>query len=173
MLDVVHDRLDHDDRVVHHDADREHEAEHRQRVDREAEQREEDECADQRNRDREERNDRRSDVLQEDEDDERHEDQRLDERLQDFVDRGLDRRRRVVDDLVIHVGRKQRLGVLHGLVDRLGGLELVRAGQQIDGHRAAGLAVQPAEGVVVLRAELGAPDVLDADHRAVRRSGGR
>jgi hypothetical protein len=48
VLDVVHDRLDHDDGVVHHDADREHETEHRQRVDREAEQREEDEGADDR-----------------------------------------------------------------------------------------------------------------------------
>ena len=46
VLDVVHDRLDHDDGVVDHDADGEHEAEHRQRVDREAQQREEDEGAD-------------------------------------------------------------------------------------------------------------------------------
>ncbi len=36
VLDVVHHRLDHDDRVVDHDADREHQAEHRERVDREA-----------------------------------------------------------------------------------------------------------------------------------------
>ena len=50
VLDVVHHRLDDDDRVVDDDADGEHEAEHRQRVDREAEQREEDERADQRDR---------------------------------------------------------------------------------------------------------------------------
>ena len=36
VLDVVHHRLDDDDRVVDDDADREHETEHRQRVDAEA-----------------------------------------------------------------------------------------------------------------------------------------
>ena len=40
VLDVVLDRLDHDDRVVDHEADREHEPEQRERVDREAEHRE-------------------------------------------------------------------------------------------------------------------------------------
>ena len=112
------------------------------------------------------RDDRRADVLQEDEDHQRHQDQRLDERLHDLVDRRLDRRRGVVDDLVVHAGREQRLGLLHRRVDRLGRLELVGAGQQVDRHRAGRLAVQPPEGVVVLRAELGAADVLDADHRA-------
>ena len=46
VLEVVDDRLDHDDGVVHHDADGEHQAEHRQRVDRESQEREEDERAD-------------------------------------------------------------------------------------------------------------------------------
>ena len=50
MLDVMLDRLDHDDRVVDHETDREHETEERERVDREAEQREEHEGADQRYR---------------------------------------------------------------------------------------------------------------------------
>ena len=54
----------------------------------------------------------------------------------------------------------------HRFVDRLGGLELVCARQQVDGHRAGGLAVEPSKGVVVLRAQLGASDVLDADLRA-------
>ena len=47
VLDVVHDRLDHDDRVIHDDADGEHEAEQGEHVDREAEHREKDERADQ------------------------------------------------------------------------------------------------------------------------------
>ena len=169
VLDVVHDGLDDDDRVVHDDADGEHEAEHRERVDREAQQREEDERANDRDRHRQQRDDRGPHVLEKDEDDERDEDQRLDERLHDLVDRGLDRRRGVVDDLVVQAGWKQILGRGHGLVDRLGRLELVRAGEQVDRHRAGGLAVQPAERVVILAAQLGTPHVADAHHR----SGGR
>ena len=58
--------------------------------------------------------------------------------------------------------------MFHRLVDRFGGFELVRSGQEIDGHRTAWLAVQPAEGVVILRAEFSAPDVLDLDDGASR-----
>ena len=47
LLDVVLHRLHHHDGVVHHEADGEHEAEERQRVDGEAEEREEHEGADQ------------------------------------------------------------------------------------------------------------------------------
>ena len=85
-----------------------------------------------------------------------------------LMDRGLDGGRRIVDDLVVHVGREQRFRVLQRFVDRLGGLELICARQQIDGHRAGGLAIQPSKGVVVLRAEFGASDVLDADCATVR-----
>ena len=64
-------------------------------------------------------------------------------------------------------GGKSSLRVLHRLVDRLGRLELV--GARAAGRRPSrrpGLPFEPAEGVVVLRAELGAADVLDADLRA-------
>ena len=83
VLDVVHHRLDHDDGVVDDDADGEHEAEHRQRVHREAEHREEDERADQRHGHGEERDDRRPQVLQEDEHHQRDQDDRLDEGVDD------------------------------------------------------------------------------------------
>src|SRR2546425_8719259 len=58
-------------------------------------------------RSRQQRDDRGPHVLEKDEDDERDEDQRLDERLHDLVDRGLDRRRGVVDDLVVQAGRSE------------------------------------------------------------------
>ena len=69
FLDVVLDRLHDDDRVVHHEADRQHQAEQRQRVDGKAEQREEDERPDERDRHGQQRNQRRAPALQEDEDD--------------------------------------------------------------------------------------------------------
>ena len=111
----------------------------------------------------EERDDRRAQVLQEDEDDERDEHDRLEEGVEDRLDRGLDRGGRVVDDRVVHVGGEEALRRLHGFVDRLRGLELVGPGQQVHGHGARGLAVQAPERVVVLRAELHAADVLDPD----------
>ena len=52
LLDVVLHRLDHDDGVVDDEADGEHQPEQRQRVDREAEQRKQDERAEQRHRHR-------------------------------------------------------------------------------------------------------------------------
>ena len=103
VLDVVHHRLDDHDRVVDDDADGEHQAEHRERVHAEAEQREEDERAEERDRDREQRDDRRAHVLQEHEHDEDDEDQRLDERVLISSIDSVDRGRRVVDDLVVHV----------------------------------------------------------------------
>jgi hypothetical protein len=79
--------------------------------------------------------------LQKDKDHYRNENQRLDESLLDLVDRGLDCGRRIVDNLVIQIGREYALGVLHSLVNRLGSLELVRSGQEIDRHCAGRLAV--------------------------------
>ena len=104
--------------------------------------------------------------MQEDKNHERDEDDRLDKRMDNSLDGGLHRRRCVIDDLVVHVGGEQRFRLVQRLVDRFGGLELVCARQQINGHRAGRLAVEPSKGVVVLRAQLGAPDVLHADLRA-------
>ena len=163
VFEVVHHRLDDDDGVVHDDADGEHQAEHRERVDREAEDREEDERAEQRDRDGEQRNERRSHVLEEHEDDDHDEHDGFEQRLDDLFDRGFDRRRRVVDDLVVHVGREEPLQLLERGVDALGRLQLVGAGQQVDRQHAGGLAVEPSERLVVLRAELDAADVADAD----------
>ena len=61
------DIFDHDDGVVDHDADREHETEQREIVDRKAERGHRREGANQRHRDRDDRDDGRTPSLQEDE----------------------------------------------------------------------------------------------------------
>ena len=82
-LDVLH----HDDRVVDDDADRQHQAEQRQIVEREAERREHGEGADQRHRDRDDRDDRGAPGLQEHDHDDDDQHDRLEDRLDHLVDR--------------------------------------------------------------------------------------
>ena len=67
VLDVVLHDLDHHDGVVHHQADGQHQAEQREGVDGEAKEREQGERADQRDRHRQQRNERRAPALQEEE----------------------------------------------------------------------------------------------------------
>ncbi len=77
MLDVALHVLHHHDRIVDDDADGEHQAEQRQRVQREAEREHHGERADQRHRHRDQRNDRRAPGLQEHDHDEHDQQDRL------------------------------------------------------------------------------------------------
>ncbi len=79
------DRLDDDDRIVNHQADGEHEAEHRKRIDGEAEQRKKCEGADERNRNGEQRNQRGAPALEENVDHDNHQQERDHQRDQDFA----------------------------------------------------------------------------------------
>ena len=108
-LDVVLDGLHHDDRVVDDEADGQHEAEERQRVDRESQQRKDHERADQRHRHRQQRDEGGPEALQEDEHDDDHEDEGLDERLDDLPDARAHRQRRVERRHVVEVGGESRL----------------------------------------------------------------
>ena len=81
LLDVALDILDHDDRVVDDDADRQHEAEQAERVDREAEEIHHREGADDRDRHGDQRDDRGAPGLQEEDDDEHDERDRLEQRV--------------------------------------------------------------------------------------------
>ena len=84
--DIAFDVLDDDDGIVDDDADRQHQPEQRQVVEREAECRHEEERADERHRNGDERNDRRAPGLQEDDHNQDHEDDRLADRLDHGVD---------------------------------------------------------------------------------------
>ena len=95
----VLDRLDHDDRIVHHDADRQHDGEQRDGVRRIADRVQHDERADQADRHRDRRDQRGAQVAEEQVDDEHDQDERLDQRLLHLVDRVGDEGGRVVGDL--------------------------------------------------------------------------
>ena len=111
FLDVMFHRFDHDDGIVHHQPDGEHQAKERQRVDGKAQQRENGERANQRHRNRQQRDQRRPPALQEDEDHQHHQRQRFPERLADLTDSLGDRLGGVDGDLVIQVRRETALSI--------------------------------------------------------------
>src|SRR5262249_21501141 len=103
-LKIAFDVLHHDDGVVDDDADGKYEAEQRQIVQRYAEHVEEGKGADQRHRDRDDRNDRSAPALQEQEYHTNHQQDRDEDRLDHFVDRFADKNGGIVDDLVLQAG---------------------------------------------------------------------
>ena len=115
------DILDHDDRVIDEDADREHHAEQRQHVDRKAEQPQAQTGTGQRDRDHQRRDQRRAPVLQEQEHDEKDQHHRLDQRLDHFLDRNLDEGRGIVGDRPGDIVGQARTDFGHPFVDPLGG----------------------------------------------------
>ena len=80
LLDMMLDRFDDHDGVVHDQADSEHESEERERVDRKSQQREQHESADQRDRNGQQRDQRRAPTLKKDEDDNDNQQQRFPQR---------------------------------------------------------------------------------------------
>ena len=167
QLEVPLDVLDHDDRVVHDDADREHQPEQREVVQREAERREHGERADQRHGNRRERDDRRAPVLEEHDHDQDDQQDGLEHGLLHGGDRLHDELRRVVADLALEARGKALAELVEGGLDGLGGGDRIRAGSLAQQDRDRRAAVVEAVGVVLPTAELDARDVLDAHHPSV------
>ena len=167
-LDVALDVLDHDDGVVDDDADREHQAEQAERVDGEAEQVHHREGADDRHRHGEQRNDRGAPGLQEQDHHQHHQRDRLQQRVDDGLDRGAHELGRVVDDLVGHALRHVLLDLGHGGADVVGNLQRVGAGRLEDRDRHRLLVVEQRAQAVFGGAELDARDVAQPHDFAAR-----
>ena len=65
--------------------------------------------------------------------------------------------------------RETLLHLRHQFSDTRGRLDGIGTGQLVDGDNDGGLAIQPADNAVVLRAQLDASDVFDANDPAIRR----
>ena len=102
MLDVPLDVLHHHDRIIHHDADGEHQAEQAQRIDRKAEQMHDGEGADYGDRHRNERNDRGAPGLQEQHHHDHHQHDGIEQRVHDGLDGRAHELRGVIRDFVGH-----------------------------------------------------------------------
>ena len=152
VLHVPHDVLEHDDRVVDDEADRERERHQRQVVEAVAEQLHRRERADDRRRQREARDDRRRDVAQEQEDHEHDEHDGQQQRELDVVHRLANRLRAVAADGERQRRRQLRLELRQQRADRVDDLDGVRAGLALDGEVDRARVVVPARRLVVLDA---------------------
>ena len=103
FLDVALHALDHDDGVVHHQTDRQHQTKERKRVDGKTEKREKHERADERNRHRKQRNQRGAPALQENVDHQDYQRQGDQKRYHNFLHSLGHRARGIQRDDVIQV----------------------------------------------------------------------
>ena len=165
--DVALHVLHHHDGVVDHDADRQHEPEQRQIVQRESEHRHQEERPDQRYRNRDQRNDGGAPSLQE-QDDHQHDQQNgLADGLLHRVDRLLDELGRVIDDGVFHPDRQARRDQLHGRADFPRGRQRVRARSLEHCERDRGIEIEIGIRGVIDRRQFDLRDVAQIDHRGL------
>src|SRR6202040_3219632 len=165
---VALDVLDHDDRVVDHDAHRQHETEQREVVDRDAERGEDRKGADQRYRDSDQRDDRCPPALQEQVDDADHEKDRDADRHDHFVDGLAHEGGRVVDVDVIETGREALLELRHLVPHLVLHLNDIRARRRDDPERGGGITIRVGDRAVVHRAQLDATDVANTGDPSLR-----
>ncbi len=135
------DRFHHHDGVIHHDPDRQHKSEQRQRIDGETEELEEDERSDEGYRDNEDGDERGAPALQEDVHHDHHERQCFQERLDHFADgdahegNGFERHHPV--DIV----REGFFQFRHPRFHPVGHIQRVGAGCEVDAHPGTGFAI--------------------------------
>ena len=166
-VQVPLDVLDHDDGVVDDETDGQHDRQQSEEVDREAEEQHQQHRADERDRDGDDGNEHAPHGAEEEEDDDDDDDQRLGERLEHLVDRGLDVLRGVVRDASGHARGELGLDVRHGLAHGLHHVERVRRREGEDADEDRGLAVEADFLVVGLGAEDDVRDLAEAHEVAV------
>ena len=167
LLDIVRGALDHHDGVVDHDADGEHDREQRREIHREADRPHHGEGADDGDRHRRRRHQHGAPVLEKDQDHDQHQHRRLDQRLVDFVDRGIDEHRGVERNGVDEALRESLRQLRHFGFDLVLDLERIGAGRLIDADAGRLLAVEAEKLAVGLGAELDVADVAQPRDLAV------
>ena len=167
LPDIALDILDHDDGVIDHDPDRQHQGEQAQRVDRIAQHQLDGEGRHQRHRNGHDRDDRRPPGLQEHHDHQHHQQDGLDQGVLHRLDRGGDEFRRIIGDRNVHAGRQFGTDGLNLFHDPVRRAQRIGARLLDDGHADAALAVKEAADAVILGAQLHAGDIANAGHPAL------
>ena len=167
LFHVLLDVLDDDDGIVDDEADGKDHREECQCVDREVEHDERAERTNQGDRHREQRDDRRAPVLQEDEDDKDDEQQCLEERHEDLLDGRADVARGVKDGRHLHARRQRLLRFIKDLADFTDRLHGVGITRELDAEADSRIAVELRDDGFRLGARLDLRDILEADELAV------
>ncbi len=167
LFDIVRRALDHDDGIVDHDADREHDRKQGRQIDGEAERGHRRERADDGDRHGGRRHQHRAPVLQEHQDHDQHQEAGLDQRLVDLVDRRVDELGGVEGRVVFDALRECTRELRHLLLDRLLDLERVGARRLEHADAGGGLLVEREHLAIGLRAQFDRADVAHARHVAV------
>src|SRR6185503_10215603 len=165
-VDMPLDVLDHDDRIVDDETNRQHDGEQRQQVDREPGEQHQEHGTYQRYGNGDDRDDDGSERAEEQEDHEDDYQQRLRERRQHFVDRVLDVLGRVVGNARFHSYGQLRLNAREGVAHFSNDVEGVRGRQYPDAHEHRGLTIELDVGVVILRSKHDVRDIAEADDDA-------
>ena len=139
-----------DNGVVHDDADRQHQAEQRQRIQGQAKRRHDREGADQRDRHRQQRNDGGAPVLQKQDDHEHHQQQRFEQSLHHGIDGLLHEYHGIVYEEVVEPFGKTGFEIFHRRQNGRLGFQGIGTGQLKNGQAYRGLAVEKQSGVVIL-----------------------
>ncbi len=141
-LDVAFDILDHHNRIVDNDTDRQYQPEQRQRIDRKTEQQQYRKRANDRNRHCNQWNDRSTPCLQENDYDQHHQRNRFEQCGDDSANRFAHELGRVIHDAIVDTFREIVLQLFH-LRTHIGRqLQCIRLRRFKDGDCGGGLVVQ-------------------------------
>ncbi len=151
----------HDDGVVDHEADGQHQRQQRQRVDGEVEGIHQREGADERDRDGNERNESGADRAQKQKDDQHDEQDRLANRLVNVFDRLGDEHRAVVCHADLHALRQRGPNFRQQLLHAIRHFERVCGRLLDDAERYRRLSVEPHHQAFIERAELGMANICE------------
>ena len=151
--------LEHDDGVVDDDADGDHHRKERQNVDAVTHHPKASAGANERNGHRDHGNERGAPGAEEKKDDDGHQEGGLNERVAYLADGGTDEAGRVERDTILDVRRELLRQNVQPGTDTVGGLQRVGTSLQEDADTGDRLAVEHAELLVTLRAELDAGHV--------------
>ncbi len=168
FLHHVLDVLDHDNGVVDHDTDRQHDGEQRHGVGGISDRLEHDEGADQADRHGEHRDQRGAQAAEEEEHDQDDEDKGLDQRLLHLMDRVGDEDGGVVGDLPGEIHGKALLQPRHEFSHCAERIDRVRARRLIDGDGRRRRTIEARLAVEVGGAELQPRHIAQPQDRAVR-----
>src|SRR5208282_5501435 len=161
LFEMATDILDHDDGIVDHEPDGQHKRKQCQQIDRIAERQQNDESADQRQRNSDSRNDRRTYRAEEKKDNDSYDRQSFGQAVDDLVDRGVHEFGGIVDDFPVKPARQQRLDIRKHPVHALDHVEQIGRRRNLDTDIDRLFAVEADLRFVILGAERDVGDVLE------------